>query len=404
MLKKRILILNDGSKYENWGIKACIDGLKKILNSNELGFELIGLEHEFMHKKYLFDPKLLGRRIFLEDNRIVKKFFKPFHELPKVADEFEYIADLWMSGSGGRGADKFLELAQTADLIVFNAEGSTYRNNIGAIKGLFMLWLAKTRLNKKTAFMNGSVTLTLVDSVLPAMIQKVFSVIDLVHVREEFSKRSIVEFYPDLENRVNVFPDSAFVLDLLSKEDPRAVFLPDKYFVFSLSMLPMDYSRSKDKSALVEIILELKKLVPNAVLIAKDTEDQILKEVAQLTNSVFIGSNFTYRAIARVLEKADFIFSGRYHHSIFGAMVGCPVIPMASSSHKIHGLAELFDGIMLSPPIDPTNLRIEKKRIIEAAKKYIKGGEKLRNKFKQRSTALRDDAMSQVKAVANLLS
>ena len=31
MSKKRILILNDGSAYENWGIKACIDGLKNIL-------------------------------------------------------------------------------------------------------------------------------------------------------------------------------------------------------------------------------------------------------------------------------------------------------------------------------------------------------------------------------------
>ena len=48
---KKILILNDGSNYENWGIKACIDGLLKILNSGDENFIIEGLPHSYMHRK-----------------------------------------------------------------------------------------------------------------------------------------------------------------------------------------------------------------------------------------------------------------------------------------------------------------------------------------------------------------
>lgn len=74
MVKKKILILNDGSSYENWGIKACIDGFKNILEKTHPEFEIDGVPHSYMHKKYSWEPIFLKRKIFNDNSRIAKKF------------------------------------------------------------------------------------------------------------------------------------------------------------------------------------------------------------------------------------------------------------------------------------------------------------------------------------------
>lgn len=399
---KKILILNDGSKYENWGMKACIAGLKKILSQID-SIELRSLDYDFMNRRYAFEPKIFGKKIFDSNGRFAKSFLKRFHKLPAIADEFEFFADLWLSGKGGKGADEFIKEARACDLIIFNGEGSTYRNNIGAIKGLFMLWFAKTRLNKKAVFMNGSVTLTRVDAVLPAMIRKVFSVIDLAIVREPFSYQNILDFYPELKESLQLMPDSAFALDLNLDGDSSIEnldFMKKDFFVFSLSMLPMDY-RVRHRSFLADTINALKEVVPNAVFIAKDGVDQVLRDLAKDTDSYFIGAQYNYGQIAQILAKAKFIFSGRYHNAIFATKVGCPVIPLASSSHKIHGLAKFFD--FMPGPIDPTDLRSEKARVLDSARKIMSEGEELRAKYSRRSSELRKEALSQAEFVSKLL-
>lgn len=383
----KLLILNDGINYENWGIKACIDGLKSLFNEAIEHVEIEGLPHSYMHKKYSWEPKLLGKNILNEKSRIAPRILNEFHILPVVADEFDYVADLWEQGKGGPGADHFIKTITHKDVIVFNAEGSTYRNNIGALKGLFMLWYAKNRANKTCYFMNGSVTLTLVDATLPAMIQKTFNSIDGVAVREPYSARNIKAFYPEI--KLQVIPDSVFALDLIGQASLSRLnfnFPREPFFCFSLSMLPMDFRRTLDKSKLVILINRLKKIVPNAILLAKDVEDQVITDVCRLTNSQFVGPEYSYQEISYILSKAKFLFSGRYHHLIFATKVGCPVIPMASSSHKIHGLADLFGGLMPTP-IDPTNLKVESDKITEIAKTILtdKG---LSGKYLQKSEQL----------------
>lgn len=401
MNKKKILVLNDGSSYENWGIKACIDGLKNILENTSNDFKIIGVPHRYMHKKYTWEPTIFNRKLFNDHSRITKRFLDEFHLLPKIADEFEYIAQLWLSGKGGEGAKSFINMMQDIDIIVFNAEGSTYRDNIGAIKGLFMLWFTKTKLKKKAYFLNGSVTLTLVDSTLPAMIKKVFSVIDGVAVREPYSYKNIFDFYPQLIN-IKMYPDSVFSLNvdnlLLKDKVKKLNFLDKDFFCFSLSMLPMDYRRSRSKSSLVYIINELKKIVPNAVLLAKDVEDQILKDVAKDTDSIFIGADFDYRDIMGILSKAKFLFSGRYHHLIFATKVGCPCIPIASSSHKIHGFAELFKDIM-PRPIDATDVWEESNNVIASAKSIIDNDD-LKKVYIKRAKELELDSLGHGKLIS----
>jgi polysaccharide pyruvyl transferase WcaK-like protein len=313
------------------------------------------------------------------------------------------VADLWIKGEGGKGAARFINELITSDAVIFNAEGSTYKNNIGATKALFMLWLAKTRFNKKSFFLNGSVTLTTVDSVLPAMVRKTFKVIiDHVGVREPISYRSIVDYYPDLKEGISVYPDSVFALDV-DQSNPSKVSdtFSEPYFAFSLSMLPMDFERTKDKSLLVDLLLKLKELVPNVVFLAKDIEDQRLKEISQYVNASFMGPQFDYKDVMNVLSRSSFLLSGRYHHLIFASKVGCPIIPMRTASHKIDGLSELFQG--LSPrPIDPTHLR-ESLQFLSSAEHIIAGAGELRNRHKAQAAKLGEQSLHQGRVISDIL-
>ncbi|MEJ1338076.1 MAG: polysaccharide pyruvyl transferase family protein [Candidatus Sedimenticola sp. (ex Thyasira tokunagai)] len=369
MGKKKILVLNDGASYENWGIKACIDGLNNIFQNTFEDFEIIGRSHSYMHKKYSCEPRLLSKKIFNDHSRVAKKLFDEFHFLPRISDEFEYVAELWASGRGGKGAEDFICAVRDVDIVIFNGEGSTYRDNIGAIKGLFMLWYAKMKMNKMTYFLNGSVTLTSVDSILPAMVRRVFSVIDGIAVREPYSYKSVMNFYSELSS-IRVIPDSVLSLNLGKSKENKLIdnleFIEKSFFCFSLSMLPMDFRKTRERSSIVNLICELKKIVPNAVLLAKDIEDQVLRDVAKLTDSYFVGPEFSYQDISYILSKSRFLLSGRYHHLIFAAKVGCPVIPMASSSHKIHGLSALYENVMPAP-VDPTDLWNETEKILKRA-------------------------------------
>ncbi|MDT8281408.1 MAG: hypothetical protein RQ982_01200, partial [Gammaproteobacteria bacterium] len=111
-MSKKILILNDGIRCQNWGLQACTEGLLQIIARENGDVDLIHLDHAYMHRRFSFQPKYPGgKKLFAYNSRVAKKYFPVFHVLPRVADEFEYIADLWLQGKGGRGADQFIEKA-----------------------------------------------------------------------------------------------------------------------------------------------------------------------------------------------------------------------------------------------------------------------------------------------------
>ncbi len=387
----KALLINDGRTYNNWGIQACTEGLISILEDNNRELELVGLPHHSLHQKYNWDIRIWNRPLFNANSRVAKHLFKENHLTPRVADEYEYVAERWINGKAGEGAKKITALLSHVDAVIFNAEGSTYRNNIGAIKSLFILWLAATRFKKQTYFVNGSITLTHVDAVLPAMLEKTFSTITAASVREPCSLRSIEQHCPSIKN-VNLYPDAVFYLNF-AKEDikPNLVnnfdYKNEPFFCFSLSMLPMDFIRTRSKSALISLLKDLKKIVPNIIFLAKDNEDQILRDVAQYVDAKVVDKNCSYQQIMTLLSHANFLFSGRYHHLIFAAKVGCPCIPLASSSHKIHGLAELFPGVM--PKVkDPTNLWELKGEIIADVKYILKHQADLKDNYTDKSKIL----------------
>ena len=400
----KILMLNDGRAWQNWGLQATSEALLQLISSTGQSIEFRHLDHSYMHRRYLRDPKRYGgKKIWAGEGKIRSALFPPFHLLPGTADEFHHVATQWLAGKGGRGADEFMAQATNADAVIFNAEGSVYRDtNIGAIKGLFMLWFAKQHLGIPAFFVNGSVTLTQVDAVLPGMVRKVFTAIDFISLREPASYANVTDYYPELAEKLTLIPDAVFALTLNSPPSPNTPVSAPHYCALSLSMLPSDFRKSREKSALVYLLSELKKAVPHIVLLGKDREDQILAEIASITNSDFIGASHDYRTVLSVLEQAKFFVSGRYHNAIFSTLVGCPVIPLHTTSQKIIGLSELFHGLM-PRPVDPTDLWLTHKSVLKSARNILAQGEPLRQRYKARAAELHRDTANLTAAIWGVL-
>lgn len=349
-----VLFLNDTRDHGNWGSKANADAFLKILRDTLPEINIESIMSLWTTRRFRQLPKYLGNTIFWKPKRFIQRFSKHFEFLPIVADDFEIVAEDWLRGRGGPFVDEYLGKLKKSDLVIFNAEGSTYRNNTSAIRCLFALWLARTHFDKPAFFMNGSVTLTVVDPILPAMVRKTFATLSGVTVREPCSLRNVDTFAPGIS--VELVPDSVFYLtkDIVEKvngniESITSALSHKPYFCLSLSMLlslVSGYGRHGiRKTALFALIKELQKITPHAVILARDEMDmQICRELANTTGSLFFGPEYTYEELFALFQNARFLISGRYHHLILATIAGCPSIALKTTSHKVDGLCELLGG------------------------------------------------------------
>lgn len=177
-----IVLLNDCRDQANYGALALVDGLEGLITAAVPGARLVTIPSH-----WVIDASF-GFKAFWNDGANLRQ---PEAIWPEVADQFEIIAEEWQAGRGGPGVAEYLARFQGADLVVLNGEGSLYRTNLSAIRELFLAWYAKTRLGLPTIFINGLVHLTQVTPTLPAMVDKTFSALDAVAVREPFSLRNL---------------------------------------------------------------------------------------------------------------------------------------------------------------------------------------------------------------------
>lgn len=390
----KILLINDASDHDNWGSIANSEWLKVIIQDTLPGFTVTSLLSHWTTDRFYQLPWWLGGAVETRRRKIIGNFSKPFSFLPVVADDFERVADQWCSGQGGPFAQEYLSKLNQSDAVIFNAEGSTYKNNVSAERCLFALWLAETRFQKPAFFVNGSVTLTYALPVLNAMVARTFQNITGVSVREPYSLECVRKWVPDI--KIEMFPDSVFYSanhteKIIGKESLAFLErLKDKeYFCFSLSMLNSRidgyHSAGIEKTALYDLIKSLQKLVPNTVLMAKDGMDQsIIRELARSTGSHFFGPEHHYSTLIPLYQNAKFMVSGRYHHLIMAAIAGCPAIALRTTSHKVDGLCKLMEPL-LGEPFDPTWLRPAIGKITQRAQDAMSAGEELRCRLRDRA-------------------
>ena len=228
-----------------------------------------------------------------------------------TADEFEYVARLWQKGLGGSEINDYITELEKSDIVIFNGEGSLYRNNYTAIKGLFMLWYSKTQYQKPSYFINGSVTLSHVDQILPAIVKKTFLELDGIYIREPYSLRNLFEFYPFIN--ASFVPDAVFSLfselnteknisssSNFNKTEPYICVSPPML----LTALSGFYRMPKEESLLYQFVLQLKEMVPQVVFLAKEPRDMILKKIASDTGSILIGPENNFYQVIEIIRNS----------------------------------------------------------------------------------------------------
>ena len=358
-----MVLLNDCRDQVNFGARALVDGLLQGLAA-----ALPGAVVQPIPSHWLLDITY-GMGMFVDQGR---DMVQPPAFFPTVADQFEHLGDEWLAGRGGPGAEEFLARLRGADVVVLNGEGSLYRTNLSAIRELFLAWLAKTRLGIPTVFLNGTVHLTGVLPILPAMVRKTFAELDAVAVREPLSLRNLNEFVPGLD--VQLIPDSAFLLDPSGAHHPPEMARIAEhvqgrpYFCFDPGPMVMDAGPGH-RSALYELISRLQEIVPEVVFVRSDAADRFIRTVAEETGSIYLDSIVDYRQWMALAAGARFLLSGRYHNPILASMVGCPTVALGSTSHKVHGACEMLDGV-IGRPFDGTDLRTQIGAIAARARDY----------------------------------
>lgn len=398
----RIALLNDTEKHGNWGSQACAATLKRILLEEFPGAELASLPSDLTTARFRKAASWLGGGIYGGSRRLFDRYSEPFYGDPAFADDFEAALEEWRDGRGGPFADAALSALRGADVAVFNGEGSTYRMNVSAVRCLFALWVATRELGIPSVFLNGSVMLGGVDPVLPAIVRKVFRSIGAVALREPASLRDVKAVVP--EARARVVPDSTF---LLAEDAPspsgnaglRAGWNGRDYFCVSSSMLhsvvPAPLRFGIARSSLFRLVEKLRSIVPNVTVLARDKEDVgLMKALAASVEAHFVGPMHSYGEVLDVLRGARFLLSGRYHHLIFATVVGCPSIPLRTTSHKVDGLCELLNG-SIGVPEDPTDLLERLPQIAARAQEIVDEGAALREQLAAQARSLAVEARGQ---------
>lgn len=391
-----VLVINDSRDQINYGAEALVEGLLHILRVALPNHTTRVIPSHWLDEAGI--PSAFHSGASLE-------FPGESALWPAVADQFECIADEWLAGRGGKGAAAYLDTLEAVDIVVLNGEGSIYRTNISAVRELFLAWFAKTRLGIPTLFLNGTVQLTLIMPVLPAMVRKTFKALDAVAVRGPYSLRNVQEFVPDVA--VRLFPDSALALPV-EIESPstgvEALFSQlgrSDFFSFDPGPMTIDYRFGK-RSSLFRMITEVKRLGLQAVMVVSGpSEAAMLKQLAADTGSIYLEQQPSYRDLMAVLARAKFQISGRNHNLLLGSRVGCPAIAIASISHKVHGVCE---QLRFGAPYDGTDLWSHIESITADAANIVSRGVTLRDDIRSHAARLAAESFEMGLLVKDVLA
>ncbi len=361
-----VCLINDTSDQQNWGCQATSAALKRLIQQLAPDVQIRSIylgalrsEYAQVHIRVVqrnvsflnkpgnpWEPMSRTRSVIESLPSVIRRRLleiTPCRWFPKVADEFDEFAHMWLSQQEPSG---MLPILQESDLVVFNGEGSILQRAPKGTRPLFLLYLAKHYLGKPCAIINHTAHLETSVPVLLAMARRVYPMMDYVSVREPASRRNLIE--NQVLDDVEVVPDALFA-DALHDDVSGRVSMTryggssNRQVCISGSSLSRLASPWRPDASFEDLVAALRERDLEPVLVAKDESDQFLRNVAQRTGTPFFGAEHTHDELTALLEKSRLFISGRYHPNILSAMAGCPFLPLTANSHKIEGLCELLE-------------------------------------------------------------
>lgn len=404
---RNVLFVNDNSDQPNWGAQATPYAIRAMTKDLLPSAQVEWLPYAWLGHRFqqLRGPWPIELTRPLPKVPGMARLAKPSDPYPEIVDRFDACAKRWLNGDAGQPAAQYLRAAERADLVAFNIENSMYWNKVAGMRALFLMWLAKEHLGKRTAAINMTAGFAgMPRPMMAGMAKRVLPTLDLVTAREPQSLR---ELHAIGAKNAELAADVVFYLD--PTREPRGGFdawaqrsRSAPYFCLSASAIPMDAPSSDRDGAVTELVRKLKASGLQAVLMARDPHCQFLADVARRTDSIFFGPEHSFHEIWPLLKDAQFLVSGHYHYAIMGAMVGCPFVPFTTNNHKIAGMAEQLDWIH-SECVDATALSVHTPAIVAACEKLVRERPKHAEHLTRRAAELRPRAAHSIVRIKGIL-
>lgn len=411
---KNLLLINDTAGIDNWGTEATMDALRALVETHVRDTLLTTIPQYQLTRRYLELPIPFGRPIVVDGESrgvgrlrglktlIARVGMRMTDSLfPVSANSVALAKSRWVRSQRNPLVADFARKIEAADAVIYNGELLNFALNPVSSGGMFLTLVAKKVYGKPSGVINQTTPSVDGDFAMIGLLRKISPVLDLVTVREPASKRAMDAWGIDCE----LVPDPVFWLKTENYDfDGADAWLAavglggSPYFCISLSSgLPL----SGGKDAVVDLILALQRVVPNAVLLGYGGGAWLLRKVAnEIEHCYFFEGD--YQAVWPLLKQAEFLVSGHYHDLIMSAMVGCPFVAFEGLSHKIPGLLSLL-GWTQQRLYNLTCLDLEIEAICEDVKNVLMRKTQLQSQLLDRASELGLSASRTGKALADLL-
>ncbi|MGM0456687.1 MAG: polysaccharide pyruvyl transferase family protein [Cyanobacteriota bacterium] len=366
--KMTILLLNDNSYINNFGCQATMSSLIRMVANAAPEQKLITVEQRDLAKDYYQEippakPSLRQLKKYVKRAKNTPRIAEYF---PKTANDFQRYGEMWQRGDARDASEFLLPLLSQSDLVIHNAELLNYKTNKISLRGAFLLWYAKTYLNKKVALINQTTPAPGSDLVMEGILEYLCPYLDLVTAREPRSNQLL----QSLGFESQLVPDPVFSISPdLSKQDQiqdwlTAHTIKSPYICLSfISVLASNMNQNHSLHLFTTVISAIQEKGFQVILMDAGSGSlrKINQTLKEITGAFVFDGNYT--EFWSLLKSSSALVSGHYHNIIMAAQVGCPFVPMRSVSHKVESLCELLDWKIT--PLNPTCLELSIEKMLE---------------------------------------
>jgi polysaccharide pyruvyl transferase WcaK-like protein len=311
----------------NWGCQATSFELLKLVD---------GCFGDDVSPQYSFVPLLAQTPLELDLDQRLPEIFAAFEKVATnacdKADALSLLEEICLARFGD-----WADLVRTADLVVFQAEGTmSGRFEFRTGPGVFLLpFVAKHAWGRRVISLNQTLFSTRPE--MTAMVRHALAAFDFVAVREAFS----VAFARAEAIPCAYVPDAAFLTrPCPDARLPTLVEGESHFCVTGSALKEVEGSRH-----IFELADKIRSATGSTPVLAAASDRTLIELAAEnwaAGSYKVVPKNVHYPAVASILERCDFLLGGRYHMAIMAAAVGTPTLLLRGNTPKNEGLAAML--------------------------------------------------------------